>query len=109
MSDADEQPPNKRGRLKDPAFLQLMADLQQHDEEQTTVNDLIDNMRTYLSQIFNFQDSLGYLRDSMFTKYGFFLVLLTWRLTTTCRNFLRFPTAQVTNTKRQHKQEMRGI
>ena len=38
-----------------------------------------------------------------------FLVLLAWRLTTPYRNFLQFPTAQVTNTKRQHKQELRGI
>ena len=49
MSDADEQPASNRGRFKDPlqeeAFLQVMADLQQHDEEQTTVNDLIDNMK----------------------------------------------------------------
>ena len=51
MSDADEHPAKKHGRLKDlfqeEVFLQVMPDLQQNDEEQNTVSDLIDNMAAY--------------------------------------------------------------
>ena len=45
-----------KDRFQEKAFLQVIADLQQHDEEQTTVNDLIDNMKTYLGDC----DSLPY-------------------------------------------------
>jgi len=48
ISDADEQPASKHGRLKDPiqeeAFIQVMEDLQKNDEEQTTIADLVENM-----------------------------------------------------------------
>ena len=53
MSDADEK---KHGRLQDlfqeEAFLQVMADLQQNDEEQTTISDLIENVIEYSSSIY---------------------------------------------------------
>ena len=48
ISDADEQPVSKRGRLKDPiqeeAFIQVIEDLKKNDEEQTTIADLVENI-----------------------------------------------------------------
>ena len=74
MSDVDEQPANKRGRLKDPfqeeAFLQVMADLQQHDEEQTTVNDLIDNMKTYLGDCDSLPYGFTHMKKMIKDHYG---------------------------------------
>jgi hypothetical protein len=61
VSDTDYQPDAKRrGRQKDTfqeeAFLQVLSDLEQTDEEQTTINDLLDNMKTYLGD----SDSMPY-------------------------------------------------
>ena len=74
MSDADEQPASKRGRFKDSfqeeAFLQVMADLQQHDEEQTTINDLIDNMKTYLGDRDSLPYGFTYMKKKIKDHYG---------------------------------------
>lgn len=52
MSDEDEQPLSKRGRSKDSfqeeVFLKVMEDLSMNDQEQTTVANLIENMKAYL-------------------------------------------------------------
>ena len=39
----------KEDTFQEEAFLQVLADLEQNDVEVTTINDLIDNMRTYLT------------------------------------------------------------
>ena len=74
MSDTNEQPASKRGRYKDPfqeeAFLQVMEDLQQNDEEQTTVNDLIDNMKTYLGDCDSMPYGFTYMKKRIKDHYG---------------------------------------
>ncbi len=73
-SDADEQPVQKRGRLKDPlqeeAFLQVMEDLHQNDEEQTTINDLIDSMKTYPGESGSMPYSFMYMKQKIEDHYG---------------------------------------
>ena len=74
MSDADEHPAKNRGRLKDlfqeEAFLQVMADLQQNDEEQTTVSDFIENMATYLSDSSGMPYGFTYMKKKIKDHYG---------------------------------------
>ena len=74
MSDADEQPVSRRGRLKDPfqeeAFLQGMEDLRQNDEEQTTVTDLIENMKTYLGDSGSLPYGFTYMKRRIKDHYG---------------------------------------
>ena len=47
-----------------------MADLQQNDEEQTTVSDLIENMATYLSDSSNMPYGFTYMKKKIKDHYG---------------------------------------
>ena len=47
-----------------------MADLQQHDEEQTTVNDLIDNMKTYLGDCDSLPYGFTHMKKMIKDHYG---------------------------------------
>ena len=47
-----------------------MADLQQHNEEQTTVNDLIENMNTYLGDCDSLPHGFKYMKKMIKDHYG---------------------------------------
>lgn len=75
MSDTDGQPVTKqRGRKKDTfqeeTFLQVMADLEQNDEEQTTIHDLIESMKTYLDDSDSMPYGFTYMKKRIKDHYG---------------------------------------
>ena len=73
-SDEDEQPVSKRGRSKDPfqeeAFLRVMTDLQQNDEEQMTVYELIDKMTIYLGDSGSMPFGFTYMKKRIKDHYS---------------------------------------
>ena len=75
MSDTEDQPLYKKcGRKKDTfqeeAFLQVMADLEQNDDEQTTIHDLINEMKIYLADSDMMPYGFTYMKKRIKDHYG---------------------------------------